>query len=92
MPKPQFSLKAMLIITAALSVPLGMIATENVVAGLLGVMLLFPALGGCVGYLAGGWQRVGAGVPLGIITSCVYACFWPGFITALVNTFWPNGQ
>ena len=83
--RPQFSLKAILVIVAVLSVPLAMFATRNGLPRLWGVVLLFPILGGCVGYLAGGGHRAGTGIAIGILASIVFACLWPMLTWAVVH-------
>ena len=62
--RPQFSLRSILIIVAVLSVPLGMMVSPQ---ALLGVLLLLPVAGGCVGYLVGGRDKVVTGVLIGVI-------------------------
>ncbi len=71
--RPQFSLKAILIFTAVLSVPLAMIATRDKATGPLGILLLFPVLGGYAGYFVGGRRRAGDGIAIGIIIGLSFA-------------------
>jgi len=52
--RPQFSLKAILVIIAVLSVPLAMMRMSV----WIGVLFLLPALSGSVGYLLGGKERM----------------------------------
>jgi len=65
--RPQFSLKAILVIIAILSVPLGMMVSEDGRNILLGMIIALPILFGCIGYLLGKW----AGVMIGVLISLV---------------------
>jgi hypothetical protein len=80
--RPQFSLKAVLNIIAVMSVPLAMIATQNLLLIVWGILLLFPFSGGCTGYLLGGWQRAGDGILFGILANGFLVCLWPYFVNA----------
>jgi len=62
--RPQFSLKALLVIIAVLGVPLGMMGSVNDLLFLLGIYITCVNLGGSVGYLLGGgkWALLGTGI------------------------------
>ncbi|MBC8868009.1 MAG: hypothetical protein H8E44_01260 [Planctomycetes bacterium] len=63
--RPQFSLKAILVIIAVLAVPMALFATRNEQWEELGVILLFPVVGGCWGYVTAGWKGIAIGVSIG---------------------------
>jgi len=71
MPKrPQFSLKAILVIIAVLAVPLAMMVSGDGLLFLFGCFALCLAVGGSVGYLLGGSE--GACVGMGLVLSILY--------------------
>jgi hypothetical protein len=63
--KPRFTLKAILVIVAALSVPVGMMSSGIVSLIILGTLIVLPVVGGCVGYVVAGWAGAGLGVSIG---------------------------
>ena len=69
--RPQFSLKALLVIIAVLAVPLGMMVVGDRIGdrdcALFGAVYALPVLFGCIGYLLGGWR----GVAIGVVTTLV---------------------
>ena len=67
MPRPQFSLKAMLLIVAVLAVPLGMMVSADHLLFLFGCYALCIGIGGSVGYLLGGWERACVGMGIGML-------------------------
>ena len=62
--RPQFSLKAILVIVAVLAVPLGLITAWELTTLALAALITPPILGGCAGYVIAGWRSalVGAGI------------------------------
>jgi hypothetical protein len=71
MPRPQYSLKAILVIVAVLAVPLGMVVSGNDVLFGLGCFSLFVAGGGSLGYLVGGWKYALLGMAVGVCVAFV---------------------
>ena len=72
MPKrPQFSLKALLVIIAVLAVPLGMLVGGNGDLAAAGVVFALHALFGSIGYLLGRWTGAAIGVLLAFIAMCL---------------------
>jgi len=69
--RPQFSLKAILVIIAVLAVPLGMLVSGeyDLVAG--GAILAIPALFGSMGYLLRGRDGAAIGVLTAIVAMCL---------------------
>ena len=74
--RPQFSLKALLVIIAVLAVPLAMmvhdadsLVEENLFAW--GAFLALPVLFCCIGYLLGGWEGVLNGLLAALATMCI---------------------
>jgi len=63
--RPQFSLKALFVITAILAVPLALLGSEGRILFNLGLFALSLAGGGSLGYLLGGWRYAIVGVALG---------------------------
>ena len=74
-PRPQFSLKAILVIIAVLAVPLGMMVSGDAAAVLVGRILAPAALLGCIGYLIGGSNGAWAGAFIGLIANCLIPTF-----------------
>lgn len=70
--QPQFSLKGILAIIAALSVPLGILVSRNERWEVLGVTLVFPVVGGCWGYLTRGRKGFVIGVTIGLVGSLFF--------------------
>jgi len=75
--RPQFSLKALLVIIAVLAVPLGMMVSGSVVLFALGYHGLFVAFGGSLGYLLGGSKGTALGSVLGVCSSFIVWCLLP---------------
>jgi len=69
--RPRFSLKAMLVIIAVLSVPLAMIATWYPTLSVIGYYLLFAVGGGSLGYLLGGRRHTIHGLGIGLFLGLV---------------------
>ena len=71
--RPQFSLKAILVIIAVLAVPMGLMATWQLTTMAVAVLITPPTLGGCVGYFVAG--RLGAvlGVAVGVASLILLA-------------------
>ena len=63
--RPRYSLKAMLVFIAMLSVPLAMIQGHGWEG--LGVLLLFPVVGGAIGYLIDGMDGLEKGMIFGLL-------------------------
>jgi len=73
--RPQFSLKAILVIIAVLAVPLGMVVSGVPALVYLGGMSALPVLSGCIGYLVGGWRGLLIGMAAGALALISYAHF-----------------
>ena len=78
MAKPwQFNIRSMLIVIAALSVPLCMIARGDIAIRFLGVLILIPTLGGSMVFLAAKWAGIWPGI---IIALLILAAVIPFFL------------
>ena len=78
MTKPwQFNIKSMLIVIAALSVPLCMIARGDDATRFWGVLVLIPTIGGSMGFLAAKWAGIWPGI---IIALLIMAALIPFFL------------
>lgn len=73
-PRPQFSLKAIMVTITVLAVPLGMIVSGNHLLFLAGELALFVGVPGSVGYLFGGWQHAKLGMALGALAAIALCC------------------
>ena len=71
--RPQFSLSALLVIIAVLSVPLAMMVSGKPSVLILGYFALLTGGGGSLGYLLGGEAGVLPGMALGFFLSLVLA-------------------
>ena len=65
--RPSYSLKAILVIIAVLSVPLGMIAARERSWMICGVGLLAVAISVCVGSFTRGWRGVSTDLMIGFV-------------------------
>lgn len=72
--RPRYSLKAMLVFIAMLSVPLAMIGMRDETVSWLGVALLFPVLGGGLGCLTDTRGGTEEGILVGALIG--FAVFW----------------
>jgi len=63
----QFSLKAILVVIAVLSVPLAMIASRQGAFVLMAALILPAVIGACGGYLVKGWEGAQTWMSRGIM-------------------------
>ena len=75
--RPQFSLKALLVIIAVLSVPLAMMGSEDRILFAFGCFVLLLTGGGTLGYLLGGWNYAIVGVLFGWFLALTIPLFLP---------------
>jgi hypothetical protein len=66
MPRPQFSLKATLVIILLLSLPLGLAATRELTKMAVACLITPPIVGGCSGYVIARRLGVILGVAAGV--------------------------
>jgi len=71
----QFDLKAVLGVTAALASVFWMWTSDDASVRFWGVALLFPTIGGCVGYLLAGWAGVLHGICIAVLLSIAVGLF-----------------
>jgi hypothetical protein len=83
--RPQFSLKAVLIIIAVLSVPLAMMASGQKTLMALGVVLACPTLGACGGFLCNGDKGAPWGAFIGLVVAVVAAVVIPTLYGCVVR-------
>ncbi len=65
--RPQFSLKALFVITAALATPLAMLVSGDELLAIYGCVLLYPVLCSCIVCFLGGWKRALTGLFVGTV-------------------------
>ncbi len=65
--RPQFSLKAILVIIAVLAVPLAMMVSGQHHVSHFGYYTLFVVGGSSLGYLLGGWKYAFKGMAVGAL-------------------------
>ncbi len=82
--RPQFSLKAILVIIAVLAVPLGMLASGQWLLVRLAVCLACPTVGACAGYLCGGAKGASKGALIGLIILVLVSCLLPTFYPSTI--------
>lgn len=63
----QFNLAALFGVTTAATVPLAMIISDDRAVRFWGCVLVIPILGGCVGYLLGGWGGAWPGIAIAVL-------------------------
>ena len=63
----QFNLAALFGVTAVATVPLAMITNGDRETRFWGCVLAAPIVGGCVGFLIGGWGGVWPGIVIAVI-------------------------
>ncbi len=78
MPRPQFSLKAILVIVAVLSVPFAMFVSKGILHPIGGIILV-PTIATCAGYLVRGWY--------GAIWGLVFSPVLGAILTAILMLF-----
>jgi hypothetical protein len=66
MPRPQYSLKAILVIMAVLAVPLGLAATWELTEMAIALAITPSFVGGSIGYLIAGEKGALVGVTAGV--------------------------
>jgi hypothetical protein len=69
----QFDIRALLVVIAAIAVPIWMIARGDASVHFWGVIVLAPVAGGCVGFLAAKWAGIWPGIFLGVFVAVVLA-------------------
>ncbi len=74
--RPQYTLKALLVIITALSVPLAVIGRSM---SLESVLLLFPVVGGNAGYLIDGRDGICPGLAGGIVAAIIIGLSLPTY-------------
>ena len=71
----QFSLRSLLVVIAALSVPFWLMTLDDPSVRFWGTVLLIPVAGGGLGYLAAGGAGLWPGVGLAVLLALVIAAF-----------------
>jgi hypothetical protein len=72
--RPQFSLKAILVIVAVLAVPLALLGSGHPRSFIPGYLAFCVAVGGSVGYLLSGPKGVLTGVTVGLLLGVILGC------------------